>query len=85
AWTYGLVVTLSLLSLLGLLVEDLLSRRVLEAAFLLNPIIAVMEASGAASVQKYGLLNNHLKIMGLATCGMFIITVVRVFQLRRAN
>ncbi|MBN1942002.1 MAG: ABC transporter permease [Phycisphaerae bacterium] len=85
AWTYGLVVTLSLLSLLGLLIEDLLSRRVVEAAFLLNPIIAAMEASGAPGVQKYGLLNDHLKVMAVATGAMFVITVLRVFQLRRAN
>lgn len=85
AWTYGLVVTLALLSLLGLLVEDLLSRRILEAAFLLNPIIAVMEASGAPGVQKYGLLNPHLEIMAILTGVMFVITVLRVFQLRRAS
>jgi ABC-type transport system involved in multi-copper enzyme maturation permease subunit len=85
AWTYGLVVTLALLSLLGLLAEDLLSRRVIEAAFLLNPIIAAMEASGAPNLQKYGLLNSHLEIMAALTGAMFVITVIRVFQLRRAN
>lgn len=85
AWTYGLVITMTLLSLLGLLMKDLLSRRVIESLFLVNPVIAVLEAAGLPGVREYGVMNDYLKLLGVATVVMFLITVVRVFQLRRAT
>jgi len=85
AWTYALVVSLSMLTLLVLLAEDLFSRRFIEAVFLVNPVVAAMDAAGSGAVQKYASLNSHLKIMGLATATMFVVSVARVFQLRRAS
>ncbi len=85
AWTYALVVSLTLLTLLVLLAEDLFSRRLIEMIFLVNPVVAAMDAAGSQTMQKYASLSSHLKIMGTATAVLFLISVARVFQLRRAE
>ncbi len=85
AWTYTLVVGLGLVTLLVILGEDIFSYGFLQAVFVLNPVAAAMDAAGYPTMQKYGLVFNHLKIMGSATAVLFIITVFRVFQLRRAD
>lgn len=85
ACTYALVVSLTLLTLLVLLAEDLFSQRLIEAIFMVNPVVAAMDAAGSQTMQKYSSLSSHLKIMGVATAVMFLISVVRVFQLRRAE
>jgi ABC-type transport system involved in multi-copper enzyme maturation permease subunit len=84
AWTYGLVVTLTLATLLALLAKDLFSQRVLETIFTVNPVIVAMEAAGE-SVTDARLMMTHLKIIGTATAVMFVVAVARVFQLRRAE
>ncbi len=84
-WTYALVMSLALLSLFVLLAEDLFSRRLIASIFVLNPVVTAMEAAGHPSMQKYNLYANHLKIMGTVTAVMFLVTVVRVFQLRHAD
>ena len=85
AWTYALVVLLGLVSLLVLLDPGGFSPRLVRSIFLLNPVAVAMGAAGAPGLQKYGLLVPHLKIMGALTGGMFLITVIRVVQLRRAD
>ena len=82
AWTYGVVVTLGLLTLLILLAEDRFSQRLIRTVFLVNPIAAAMDAAGHLGMQRLHLMATHLKITGAATAGLFIVTVVRVFQLR---
>jgi len=83
AWTYALVITLALLTLLAMLGDDLFSPRLLRYIFVVNPVVAAMEASGHAAMQRLGLLHTHLALMGTATCGLFLLTIIRVFQLRR--
>ena len=85
AWTYALVVSISLLSLLALLGEELFSERLLATVFVANPVAAAMAAAGFGPMQKYSLVGPHLRLMGIVTAAMFVITVVRVFQLRRAD
>lgn len=85
AWTYALVVSMTLATLLILLAEDLFSRRVIEAVFTLNPVVAAMDAAGHAGMRAYSVLWNHLRVMGMLTAGLFVLTVIRVFQLRRAH
>lgn len=85
AWTYGLIVTLSLLSLLVLIGKDLFSQQFVRAVLLVNPVAAVMDAAGYARVQPYALLRPHLQLMGIATAVLFVVTVARVVQLRRAE
>jgi len=85
AWTYALVAGLGLLTLLVLLGEELFSRRFVETIFILNPVAAAMDAAGHSGMRKYGLVARHLKFMGIGTAAMFVVTVIRVFQLRRAS
>ena len=85
AWTYALVITIGLLTLLVLLGRESFSYRLIEAVFVLNPVAAAMDAAGHPGMQEFGLMGRHLKIMGIATAVMFVITVARVFQLRRRD
>lgn len=83
AWTYALVLSLGLLSLLVLLGEGLFSERFIAAVFVVNPIAAAMDAAGNVKMQQYALVSSHLKIMGAAAAVMGAVTVLRVIQLRR--
>ena len=85
AWTYALVITVALLTLLALLAEDLFSRRLLAAVFVVNPVAAALDAAGHPGLRRFGLMVPHLKIMAAATAAMFLVTVLRVCQLRRAE
>ncbi|MBS3821629.1 MAG: ABC transporter permease subunit [Planctomycetes bacterium] len=84
AWTYGLVVSLALVTPLALLAGDLFSQRMLEITLTVNPVIVAMEAAGE-SMTDSRLMMPHLKIIGTTTAVMFVIAVARVFQLRRAE
>lgn len=84
-WTYALVMSMALLTLFALLAEDLFSQRLISSIFLLNPVVVGMEAAGHPSMQKYNLFADHLRIMGISTAVMFLVTVVRVFSLRHAD
>ena len=85
AWTYAIMVALGLLTLLVMLGADLFSQRFITAVLTVNPIAAAMDAAGDQTMARYGLLANHLKIIGAATAVMFLVTIVRVFQLRRPD
>ena len=85
AWTYALVIGLGLLTLLVLLGQELFSQRFIRTVFVLNPVIAAMDAAGHPTFQKYGLVFNHLKVFGAATAVMFVLTVIRVYRLRQAE
>jgi len=85
AWTYGLVVSLSLATLLVLLGENLFSRQFARGVYMLNPVAAAMAAAGYGAMQKYDLVSGHLQIFGAATAVMFVVTVIRVVRLRRAD
>ena len=77
--------SMALLTLFALLAEDLFSQRLISSIFLLNPVVVGMEAAGHPSMQKYNLFADHLRIMGISTAVMFLVTVVRVFSLRHAD
>ena len=83
AWTYALVITLALLTLLAMLADDLFSPRLLRWILVVNPVVASMEATGHAAMQRLGLLHTHLALIGTATGALFLFTIARVFQLRR--
>jgi hypothetical protein len=86
ACTYALVMGLQLLTMLVLLGKSLFSVQFVESILVLNPVMAAMDAAGHASMSKYvGLRFQHMQIMGVAIAVMFVITVVRVYQLRRAE
>jgi ABC-type transport system involved in multi-copper enzyme maturation permease subunit len=85
AWTYALVVALTLVTMLALLAGDRFSSQLMETVFTVNPIAAAMGAAGYPPMQKMNLVNDHLRLMGIATAVAFIATVVRVVQLRRAK
>jgi ABC-type transport system involved in multi-copper enzyme maturation permease subunit len=84
AWTYALVVSMALVTLLVLLGRDLFREDFKRAVFVFNPVVVAMEAAGDARMQ-YGLLYDHLRLMAIATAAMFVVTTARVFQLRRAT
>lgn len=84
AWTYGLVISMTLISLLALLARDLFSQRALETLYTINPVIVAMEAAGGRLTEGR-LLIPHLQVIGTATAAMFAVAVARVFQLRRAE
>lgn len=85
AWTYGLVISLAVLSLLILLAREKFSYEFVRMVFLVNPVAAVMDAAGSETMKSFALVHGHLKIMGLASLGMFAVTVGRIFQLRRPD
>ena len=82
AWTYAVVLTLGLVSLMALLAEDLFSPRLIRAVFLVNPVAAVLDAAGSRGMQEMNLYVRHLQIMGAGVAALFVVTVARVFQLR---
>lgn len=84
ACTYALVMGVQLLTMLVLLGRSLFSVQFVESILVLNPVMAAMDAAGHASMKEYvGLMSRHMQIMGVAIAVMFVITVVRVYQLRR--
>ena len=85
AWTYGVLISLTLLSLLAMMGQDLFSQRVMAAMFVLNPVAAAMDAAGHAGMKQYALLGSHLQFAAGAAAGMFLVAVLRVFALRRAE
>jgi len=85
AWTYSVVIVMGLLTMLVLLAKALFSDRLIGAIFVLNPVAAAMDAAGHGGMQKYGLMLPHLRVMAVATAVLFVITVVRVFQLRQRD
>lgn len=86
AWTYSLVIIIAMGSLIVLLDPEGFSPRLVRGIFIFNPIAAALSAAGYAAVERYGLVvSDHLAVMALATAAMFIATVWRVVQLRRAT
>ncbi len=84
-WTYGIVSAMSLLTMLALLGSGVFGPRFIETVFVVNPIAAVMDAAGYGSMQNYNLLRPYLKIMATASGILFVLTVVRVYQLGKAD
>jgi hypothetical protein len=84
AWTYGLILTLGLSSLVVLLRQERFSPQIVRAVFTLNPIAAAMDAAGSPAMAGYGgIYPNYLKLFGALSGAMFIVTVARVLVLRR--
>jgi ABC-type transport system involved in multi-copper enzyme maturation permease subunit len=85
AWTYAMVIAVGLLALLVMLGQDQFSQRFVSWVYVVNPIAAVLDAAGQPAMSKLGILARHMQIIGIATAAMVLVTVVRVFQLRRAT
>jgi hypothetical protein len=85
ACTYAVMTVLAVVTMLVMLDQELFSHRIKWAVFVLNPIAAAMGAAGHPGMQEYNLVAPHLQIMGLASALFFIVTVVRVYQLRRQD
>lgn len=86
AWTYSLIIIIAMGSFVVLMDPEGFSPRFVRGIFLFNPIAAALSAAGYAAVEKYGLVvGDHLALMAAATAMMFIATVVRVVQLRKAT
>ncbi len=83
AATYAVVVTMGLVTLLVLLGQQYFSQRFVRYVFIFNPVAAALDAAGYASMQEMGLRLPFMRIIGLVTAALFVVTVVRVFQLRR--
>ena len=85
AWTYGVVAGVSVVTLVVLLGADIFGSQLMGMVFLPNPVTAVLDASGAESFQKYALFEPHLKLIACLTAMLFVVTVARVWQLRRPS
>ncbi len=85
AWTYAVVISLGLLTLLMLLGEGRFSQRIIGGVFVVSPLAAALDAAGNPTMRRYDLMARHLQIMGAATAIMFIVAVFRVVQLRRPD
>jgi len=85
AWTYGVVLAMSMVTLLALLGKDIFGPRFMEIAFMINPITAVMDAAGDRYMSNYNLFQPYLYIISTAIVVFFILSVIRVFQLCRAD
>jgi ABC-type transport system involved in multi-copper enzyme maturation permease subunit len=85
AWTYGLVISIALLTLLMLVGEGRFSQRVVGSVFVVSPLAAALDAAGNPDMRRYALMRPHLLLMGAATAFMLLVSVVRVVQLRRPD
>jgi hypothetical protein len=85
AWTYSVVVVVSMLSLIVLLGSDILSFAVRRTIFIPNPVTAVLDAAGMPDFQSYHLFTAHVRLIAVATVALFVVTVVRVWRLCRPS
>ena len=85
AWTYALLVSTGLVTLLVLLGENIFSQRFIAGVFSVNPIAAALDAAGATVMRKYSVMAQYMKIAAVTIAIMFVVTVLRVFRLRRAS
>ncbi|NQU76498.1 MAG: ABC transporter permease subunit [Planctomycetes bacterium] len=85
AWTYGVVVVLSIVTMIVLLGGSILNASLVRAVFLPNPVAAVLDAAGVPSFQQYNLFVSHIRLMAVVACVLFAITVVRVWHLCRSK
>jgi ABC-type transport system involved in multi-copper enzyme maturation permease subunit len=85
AWTYAVVIAVAVLTLLVLVGQEKFSPRFVSTIFTLNPVAAAMDAAGHSGMQKYGVMMPFIKTAAAATAAMFVVSVARVVQLRRAS
>ncbi len=83
AWTYGVVIVLGVLAMVAML--EPFSQRLVLWVYQVNPIAAALDAAGNDTMQKMGVVARYLWIAAAATACMAVVTVARVFQLRRAS
>lgn len=84
-WTYGVVSAMSLLTMLALLGGGVFGPGFIQTVFVVNPIAAVMDAAGHHAIQDYNLLRPYLRIVAASSGILFGLTVIRVYQLGRAD
>ncbi len=85
AWTYGVVATMGLVSLLAGLGGGIFSRRLVRAVFVVNPVAAALDAAGHPGMNDLRIASAHVPIMAGATVVLFAVTVVRVLQLQQPD
>lgn len=85
AWTYGVVATMGLVSLLAGLGGGIFSRRLVRAVFVVNPVAAALDAAGHPGMNDLRIASAHVPIMAGATVILFAVTVVRVLQLQQPD
>ena len=85
AWTYSIVLLLSVLTLIQLLGSDRISEATKAMIFLPNPVAAVLDAAGLPDFQNKNLFVPHLKFMAVAMAALFGVTVVRVWRLCKSD
>ncbi len=85
AWTYSIVVLMSVLTLTVLLGSGRISAAAVRASFVPNPMAAVLNASGQSGFAKQNLFVPHLKFMAIAMAALFAVTVARVWRLSRKD
>ena len=83
ACTYAVIVGMGLGTMLAMLGENLFPQQVIRIIYILNPVAAVMDAAGYPAMKAYAPLWPHLQVMGVITAVMLIVSVFRVFQLRK--
>jgi len=84
-WTYGVVMAMSMATLLALLGKGIFGPKFIEAVFVVNPIAAVMDAAGDKFMRNYTVFHPYMQIISAAIIILFILSVVRVLQLSRAD
>jgi hypothetical protein len=86
AWTYALIIGMGLLTLLVLLGQDRFSAEFVTNVLMLNPVAASLDAAGYNFAAGAGgkMMAMFTKVFLTATVAMAVVTVGRVFQLRRA-
>ena len=84
-WTYAVMLVISVLTLTVLLDPSLFGPRLVGWVFTTNPIAAAMDAAGHRSMERYDVFRPHLRLMLAASAALFVLTVLRVRQLFRAE
>ncbi len=84
-WTYGVVSAMSLLTMLALRGGGVFGPRFIETVFVVNPIAAVIDAAGHPAMRDYNPFRPYLQIMAAASGILFVLTIIRVYQLGKAD
>ncbi|MCD4699383.1 MAG: hypothetical protein K8R91_02275, partial [Phycisphaerae bacterium] len=84
-WTYGVVSAMSLLTMLALLGGGVFGPGFIQTVFVVNPIAAVMDAAGHQAMRNYNVIRHYLQIMAASSGILVGLTVIRVYQLGRAD
>ncbi len=78
AWAYGLMALVTVVSLLGLVLQDRVSETMAKFILAFNPIVTVVGAVAVEQLVKFGRWQNNVWALGTISVVLFIATIYRL-------